>query len=590
MLRTHTCGELSEKDIGKTVNLCGWVASRRDHGNLIFIDLRDGYGLTQVVFNPSLGKDVHKIAEELRGEFVVRVGGMVEKRPDGTINPKIPTGTIEVAAKDVELFNKANTPPFEIEDDANVTEEARLKYRYLDLRRGVMQRNMRLRHKVCKTARDYFDSRNFVEVETPILTKSTPEGARDYLVPSRVNPGMFYALPQSPQLFKQILMVSAFDRYFQIAKCFRDEDLRADRQPEFTQFDIEMSFVTEEDIFEISEGLMKSIFKTAIDIDLKTPFARLKYSEAMERFGSDKPDTRFGLELSDISAIVKDSAFKIFQDVIKKRGRIIAINAKGCGAYSRGQIDELTEFVKTYGAKGLANFKVDLSGLTSQIDKFFKKEELAAIREKLAGEGGDMIFIVADSARVAYDSMSNLRKLLGKKLGLIDEKKFNFLWVTDFPLMKYNDEEKRWESEHHPFTSIHPDDIAQFEKGENLDKIRSRSYDLVINGTEIGSGSIRIHQPKLQELIFKTIGIDDEQAKMRFGFLLDAFRYGAPPHGGVAFGLDRLMTLFVGCDSIRDVIAFPKTQKAFCPMTSAPSPVDVKQLDELGIKIKKEAV
>jgi len=590
MLRTHTCGELSEKDIGKTVNLCGWVASRRDHGNLIFIDLRDGYGLTQVVFNPSLGKDVHKIAEELRGEFVVRVGGVVEKRPDGTINPKIPTGTVEVAAKDVELFNKANTPPFEIEDDANVTEEARLKYRYLDLRRGVMQRNMRLRHKVCKTARDYFDSRNFVEVETPILTKSTPEGARDYLVPSRVNPGMFYALPQSPQLFKQILMVSAFDRYFQIAKCFRDEDLRADRQPEFTQFDIEMSFVTEEDIFEISEGLMKSIFKTAIDIDLKTPFTRLKYSEAMERFGSDKPDTRFGLELSDISAIVKDSAFKIFQDVIKKGGRIIAINAKGCGAYSRGQIDELTEFVKTYGAKGLANFKVDSSGLTSQIDKFFKKEELAAIREKLSGEGGDMIFIVADSARVAYDSMSNLRKLLGKKLGLIDEKKFNFLWVTDFPLMKYNDEEKRWESEHHPFTSIHPDDIAQFEKGENLDKIRSRSYDLVINGTEIGSGSIRIHQPKLQELIFKTIGIDDDQAKMRFGFLLDAFRYGAPPHGGVAFGLDRLMTLFVGCDSIRDVIAFPKTQKAFCPMTSAPSPVDVKQLDELGIKIKKEAV
>ena len=590
MLRTHTCGELGEKDIGKSVDLCGWVASRRDHGNLIFIDLRDGYGLTQVVFNPSLGKDVHKIAEELRGEFVVRVGGVVEKRPSGTSNPKIPTGAIEVAAKDVELFNKANTPPFEIADDANVTEEARLKYRYLDLRRGVMQKNMRLRHKVCKTARDYFDSKNFVEVETPILTKSTPEGARDYLVPSRVNPGMFYALPQSPQLFKQILMVSSFDRYFQIAKCFRDEDLRADRQPEFTQFDIEMSFVTEEDIFEISEGLMKKIFKAAIDVELNTPFPRLKYSESMKRFGSDKPDTRFGLELSDITDIVKGSGFKIFHEIAKKGGSIIAINAKGCGSYSRGQIDELVEFVKTYGAKGLANFKVDSSGLTSQIDKFFKPEELSAIRDRLIGENGDMIFIVADSARVAYDSMANLRKLLGKKLGLIDEKKFNFLWVTDFPLMKYNEEEKRWESEHHPFTSIHPEDIAQFEKGEDLDKVRSRSYDLVINGTEIGSGSIRIHQPKLQELIFKTIGIDDEQAKMRFGFLLDAFRYGAPPHGGVAFGLDRLMTLFVGCDSIRDVIAFPKTQKAFCPMTSAPSPVDAKQLDELGIKIKKEAV
>ncbi len=586
MLRTHTCGELSDKDIGKSVAICGWVGSRRDHGNLIFIDLRDGYGITQVVFNPSLDKAVHAIAEALRPEYVVRIEGVVGPRPEGTQNLKIPTGKIEVAAKNVELFNKADTPPFEITDDAAVTEESRLKYRYLDLRRGVMQRNLRLRHKVSKLARDYFDSHNFLEVETPILTKSTPEGARDYLVPSRVNHGMFYALPQSPQLFKQILMVSSMDRYFQIARCFRDEDLRADRQPEFTQFDIEMSFVTEEDIFGISEGLMKKLFKEAIGFDLKVPFPRLKYSESMARFGCDKPDTRFGLELVEITDIVKDSAFKIFQEIIKKNGKIIAINAKGCGASSRGQIDELTEFVKGYGAKGLAHFKCAAGVLSSQIDKFFKPEELASIMKALSAEDGDMILIVADTKRVAYDSMSNLRKLLGKRLKLIDEKAFNFLWITDFPLFQYNEEEKRWNSEHHPFTSVHPDDVGLLEKGESMDRIRSRSYDLVINGTEIGSGSIRIHDRKMQELIFKTIGISDDEAKSRFGFLLDAFRYGAPPHGGVAFGLDRLMTLFVGCESIRDVIAFPKTQKAVCPMTSAPSPVDEKQLIELGIKIK----
>lgn len=451
-----------------------------------------------------------------------------------------------------------------------------------------MQKNMRLRHKVCKAARDYFDERKFVEVETPILTKSTPEGARDYLVPSRISHGMFYALPQSPQLFKQILMVSSFDRYFQIAKCFRDEDLRADRQSEFTQFDIEMSFVTEEDIYEISEGLMKKIFKEAIGYDLKTPFPRLKYTEVMARYGCDKPDTRFALDLHEITDIVKNGKFKIFQDVAEKDGRIIAINAKGCGSYSRGQIDKLIDFVKVCGAKGLANFKVGKDSLESQIDKFFSKEDLSKIKERLSGEPGDMIFIVADKDKTAYESMAALRKFLGKELNLIDEHRFDFLWVTDFPLFKYNDEEKRWESEHHPFTSVHPEDIGALEQGKSLERVRSRSYDLVINGAEIGSGSIRIHERKLQELIFKTIGISDEEAKLRFGFLLDAFRYGAPPHGGVAFGLDRLMTFFVGCDSIRDVIAFPKTQKAFCPMTNAPSCVDEKQLNELGIKIKKE--
>ncbi|MFA6142351.1 MAG: aspartate--tRNA ligase [Candidatus Omnitrophota bacterium] len=587
MLRTHTCGELNEKNLGKDVALCGWVGSRRDHGNLIFIDIRDGYGITQVVFNPKSNADVHKKAEELRPEFVIKVKGKVEKRPEGTVNTKIPTGLIEVSAESVEILNSAATPPFEVNDNINVTEESRLKYRYIDLRRTSMQKGLRLRHKVCKLARDYFDERNFVEVETPILTKSTPEGARDYLVPSRVNPGLFYALPQSPQLFKQLLMVSSFDRYFQIAKCFRDEDLRADRQPEFTQFDIEMSFVTEDDIYEISEGLMRKLFKEAVGVDLKTPFPRLKYSESMSRFGCDKPDMRFGLELSEISDLIKDCQFKIFQSVLNQKGKIIAINAKGCGNFSRGQIDELIEFVKEYGAKGLANFKVEKGVLLSQIDKFFTKEELASIRGRLNAEDGDMIFIVADKKKIAYDSMSALRKWLGRKLNLIDDKKFNFLWVVDFPLFQYNEDEKRWESEHHPFTSVHPDDVKLLENGTDLGNVRSRSYDLVINGTEIGSGSIRIHERKLQELIFKTIGISEDEAKSRFGFLLDAFKYGAPPHGGVAFGLDRLMTLFLGCESIRDVIAFPKTQKAVCPMTNAPSSVDEKQLNELSIKIKK---
>lgn len=587
MLRTHTCCELSEKDMGKTVKLCGWVGSRRDHGRLIFIDLRDSYGITQIVFDPKTHPVAHKEAEGLRGEFVIRVEGTVESRPEGTSNDKIPTGKIEVRAKDIEILNKSLTPPFEITDVIPVGEETKLKYRYLDIRRPTMQKNLRLRHRVCKLARDYFDERKFIEVETPILTKSTPEGARDYLVPSRLNPGMFYALPQSPQLFKQILMVSSLDRYFQIARCFRDEDLRADRQPEFTQFDIEMSFVTEDDIFELSEGLMKILFKGAVGVDLKTPFPRLKYSEAMALFGCDKPDTRFGLELVEITNIARKSRFKIFHEAIKKGGRVIAVNAKGCGAYSRGQIDELIECVKTYGAKGLANFKVENGTLSSQIDKFFSAEELSAINEVLDGKDGDMIFIVADNERIAYDSMANLRKLLGQRLGLIDEKRFEFIWIVDFPLFKYNDEEKRWESEHHPFTSCHSDDLAMLEKGVDLRSIRARSYDLVINGTEAGSGSIRIHDRKMQELIFKTIGITDEEADLRFGFLLDAFKYGAPPHGGIAFGLDRLMTFFTGSESIRDVIAFPKTQKAFCPMTNAPSAVGEKQLNELNIRIKK---
>ncbi len=587
MLRTHTCGELTDRDMGKRAILCGWVSSRRDHGSLIFIDLRDGYGITQIVFDPAKGEDVHKAGEGLRAEFVVMIEGVVEKRPAGTQNARIPTGLIEIRVERINILNKAATPPFEITDNTAVTEESRLKYRYLDIRRPYMQKSLRLRHKVCKAARDYFDTQGFIEVETPILTKSTPEGARDYLVPSRVNPGMFYALPQSPQLFKQLLMVSSLDRYFQIAKCFRDEDLRADRQPEFTQFDIEMSFVTEEDIYGVSEGLMKRLFREAIGVDLATPFPRMKYAEAMARYGCDKPDTRFGLELVEITEAVKDCQFKIFRDVISNGGKIMAINAKGCGGYSRGEVDQLIEFVKEYGARGLANFKAASGTLASQIDKFFSKSELAAIHDMTKASDGDMIFIVADKPKTSYYSMAALRKHLGRKLGLIDDKRFDFLWVTDFPLFQYNEEDKRWESEHHPFTSVHVDDLKTLESGKDLDKVRSRSYDLVVNGTEIGSGSIRIHDRDLQELIFRTIGIKEEEAKSRFGFLLEAFRYGAPPHGGVAFGLDRLMTLFLGCDSIRDVIAFPKTQKAFCPMTSAPSNVDEKQLRELHIKLSK---
>jgi aspartyl-tRNA synthetase len=587
MLRSATCGGLSAKDIGKKAELCGWVGSRRDHGGLIFIDLRDGYGMTQIVFNPAKKASLHKAAEDLRSEDVIRVEGEVTKRPDGTENLKIATGMVELIVEKLEILNRSLTPPFEISDAVSISEEARLKYRYLDLRRTAMQRNLRLRHRVCKIARDYFDERGFVEVETPILTKSTPEGARDYLVPSRVNPGMFYALPQSPQLFKQILMVASLDRYFQIAKCFRDEDLRADRQPEFTQFDIEMSFVTEEDIFELSEGLMKRFFKEILNLELKTPFPRLRYDEAMRRFGCDKPDTRFGMELVDVSDLMKGSSAKIFLEAIAKGAKALALNAKGCGSYSRSQVDELVEFVKEYGAKGLANFKAEGGSLSSPMEKFFAKDLLNRLKGALAAEDGDMIFILADDAKIACESMSALRKTLGKRLGLIDEKRFDFLWVTDFPLFKFNDEDKRWESEHHPFTSVHPDDMPLLDKEELLGRVRSCSYDFVVNGVELGSGSIRIHERKLQEKIFKIIGLRPEEAKARFGFLLEAFKYGAPPHGGIAFGLDRLLTLLVGCDSIRDVIAFPKTQRAFCPMTSAPSPVDEKQLNELNIKIRK---
>jgi len=586
MLRTHTCGDLNQTNVGQKVTLAGWVHSRRDHGELIFTDLRDAYGLTQVVFDPKENRDLHTAAHELRGEYVIRVTGTVRMRPEGTENKKLPTGMIEVNAGELQILNAALTPPFEVDDSTIVSEEARLKYRYIDLRRPFMQKNLRLRYKITKIMRDYLDERKFVDVETPILTKSTPEGARDYLVPSRLNPGYFFALPQSPQLFKQLLMVSGLDRYYQIARCFRDEDLRADRQPEFTQLDIEMSFIDEDDIYSLCEGLLARLFKETVGAEIKTPFRRMKYHEAMEKYGSDKPDLRIPIELKDVSDIVENADFNVFKTVVKSGGAVAAFAATGAGSFSLSKINELTAFCQNYGAKGLAWFKVEEGKVSSPIQKFFKKDEIDAIISRTGAKAGDMIFFMADKKEPAYQILGALRIEVAKNLNLIDKDKFEILWVVDFPLFKWNAEENRWESEHHPFTSFKEEDKALLDKGE-LKNIRSKSYDLVINGMELASGSIRIHNMETQEKIFKTIGIDEEEAKRRFGFLLEAFRYGAPPHGGIAIGLDRFTTLFTKSESIRDVIAFPKTQKAYCPMTSAPSVVDDKQLKELHIKREK---
>lgn len=584
MLRTHTCGELKEDSLKKEVTLTGWVNSRRDHGNLIFVDLRDRYGITQIVFNPEKNSEAHEIAESLRSEFVILVKGVVEKRPAGTENTLLPTGKIEVYVNFIKILNTSVTPPFEISDEINISEETRLLYRYLDLRRPKMQKSLEMRHRIIKIMRDSLDKDGFLEIETPVLTKSTPEGARDFLVPSRLNEGKFYALPQSPQLFKQILMVSGCDKYFQIARCFRDEDLRADRQPEFTQLDIEMSFITEEDIFSLTERLMKNIIKGVTGKDLITPFRRLPYSEAMLKYGSDKPDLRYGLEICDLSETLKGCEFKIFKSNLEKGGRVAAIVAPGMADISRKEIDDLTEFAKIQGAAGLAYFKVLNKALQSPIDKFFKPEELNKIKEITDAKEKDLILFISDNKTKTLEILGSLRRHLAQKLNLIKSDEFQFLWIVDFPLFKYNDEEKRWESEHHPFTSVHPEDMGNLDKDPS--KIRSRSYDLVINGIEIGSGSIRIHERLLQEKIFKIIGIKEDEAKLRFGFLLNAFGFGAPPHGGVAFGIDRFTTLFTKSESIRDVIAFPKTQKGTCLMTDAPSSVDEKQLRELGIKLK----
>ena len=585
MLRTHTCGELNEKDVSKEATLCGWVHSRRDHGELIFIDLRDRYGLTQVVFAPEKNRTLHTGAHKLKSEFVISVKGVVEKRPKDTENLKISTGKIELRVTELKILSSAKTPPIDVDDKSKASEDLRLRYRYLDVRRPVMQQKLALRHRVCKGMRDYLDNQGYLEVETPILTKSTPEGARDFLVPSRLSPGSFFALPQSPQLFKQILMVSGIDKYFQISRCFRDEDLRADRQPEFTQLDIEASFVEEEDIYALCEGLIKKLYKDTLNVEIKTPFKRLSHKEALERFGSDKPDLRFGCELHDLTEEFKGTDFKVFKSVIKSGGRIKAISVPGASKISLSKINELTKFVSEYGAKGLAHLKVEDGKLSSPIAKFFKDKELNALKDKTGAKTGDMIFLVADKESVACESLGNLRLCLGRQMGLIKKDLVSPLWVHDFPLFRYNDEEKRWDTEHHPFTSPKDSDLKKTGKG--LESVKARAYDLVIDGVEIGSGSIRIHDRETQERLFDLIGIKKDEANKRFGFLLNAFQYGVPPHGGIAFGLDRLVTLFTKDASIREVIAFPKTQKGACPLTDAPTTVPDRQLKDLNIKLRK---
>ncbi len=585
MRRTHHCCELSGKDIGKEVILMGWVQRRRDHGGVIFIDLRDKEGLTQVVFNPDVNLAVHQKAHGLRSEFVLGVRGTVGARPEGMRNPKLKTGEIEVMVHELKILNAAQTPPFLIEDSVDVSETIRLKHRHLDLRRPQLQNNIILRHKTAAVVRQFLNENGFIDVETPMLTKSTPEGARDYLVPSRVNPGQFYALPQSPQIFKQLLMISGFEKYYQIVRCFRDEDLRADRQPEFTQIDMEMSFVGEEDVMAVSEQLMATVFKEVLGKEVETPFPTLTYKEAMDRFGLDKPDTRFGLELKEVSDIVKDSGFKVFASVVKKGGIVKALNAKGAIDLSRKEIDDLTEFVAVYRAKGLAWIKVRENEWQSPIAKFFTDDEKAAMAERLDMAPGDLVFFVADQPKVTNEALGHLRNHLGKKLGLIDEELFNFLWVTEFPMMEYDETEKRYQALHHPFTAPFETDYDLLETDPLA--VRSRAYDLVLNGSEVGGGSIRIHQQVVQQRVFKALGISEADAAGKFGFLLDALESGAPPHGGLAFGFDRLVMILCGQSSIRDIIAFPKTQKAACLLTNAPSEASASQLEELSIRVRK---
>ncbi|MGE7543663.1 aspartate--tRNA ligase [Sporosarcina newyorkensis] len=585
MQRTHYCGNLTEQQIGQEVTLQGWVQKRRDLGGLIFIDVRDRAGIVQTVFNPDISKEALEIAETLRNEYVVEIKGHVIERAEKTKNPNLKTGAIEVQVSDVKVVNEAKNPPFTIEDNTDVGEETRLKYRYLDLRRPELARIFKMRSDITKTVRNFLDDEGFLEVETPILTKSTPEGARDYLVPSRVHEGEFYALPQSPQLFKQLLMVSGFDRYYQIARCFRDEDLRADRQPEFTQIDMEMSFMSIEDILEMNERLMKKVMKDVKGVDVETPFKRLPYDEAMSRYGSDKPDTRFGMELTDVSEIVKDSSFKVFAGAVESGGQVKLINVKGAAEkYSRKDIDALGEYAKVYGAKGLAWLKVTEDGFNGPIAKFFDGEIGEALKAAGEGEVGDLFLFGADKKSVVADSLGALRLKLGKDLDLIDQSLYNFLWVTDWPLFEYDEEDGRYYAAHHPFTM--PADVEQLKT--HPESVKAQAYDLVLNGYELGGGSLRIYQREVQEEMFKALGFTEESAREQFGFLMDAFEYGTPPHGGIAFGLDRIVMLLAGSTNLRDTIAFPKTASASDLLTEAPSSVDDAQLKELGIKVVAE--
>jgi len=581
--RTHNCGQLRVEDVGSEVTLMGWVAKRRDHGGVIFVDLRDRWGITQVVFRPDLEAETHTVAESIRNEFVIAIKGKVEPRPEGMTNPNLPTGQIDIECTDLKLLNAAETPPFAIESDIDVNEELRLRYRYLDLRRPDMQESIILRHQAAQQTRQYLVSQNFLEIETPFLMKSTPEGARDYLVPSRVHPGSFYALPQSPQTYKQLLMVAGYDRYFQIVRCFRDEDLRGDRQPEFTQIDIEMSFVDENDVMGLAEGLARHVFQTAIGVEFPNPIPRITYREAIEKYGTDRPDTRFGSEIVDISEAAEASEFQVFKNVLQGGGLVRAINATGCGQFSRKQIDDLTNYVAQFGAKGLAWIKVTDNGFESSIVKFFPEAAQNLLREALNAQPGDLLLFVADRPAVVTQALGNLRLELAKQQNLLKSDNYSLLWVTEFPLLEYDDDEKRYVACHHPFTSPLSDDLDLLDTDPG--QVRSRAYDPVLNGNEIAGGSIRIHQREVQERMFSLLGISAEEAEQKFGFLLNAFRYGAPPHGGIAFGYDRLVALLAGKDFIRDVIAFPKTNAAASLMDNAPSEVDSAQLRELGLRI-----
>ncbi|WP_400242601.1 aspartate--tRNA ligase [Niallia sp. JL1B1071] len=583
--RTYFCGEVTEKSIGESVVLKGWVQKRRDLGGLIFIDLRDRTGIVQVVFNPEINKEAIEIADKVRNEFVLDIKGKVVARQEGTINENIKTGKIEIIADEVTIINEAKTPPFVISDQSEITEDVRLKYRYLDVRRPVMFETLKMRHQVTKVMRDYLDSEGFLDIETPILTKSTPEGARDYLVPSRVHPGEFYALPQSPQIFKQLLMVGGIERYYQIARCFRDEDLRADRQPEFTQLDIETSFMSQEDIMSMMEAMMAKIMKEVKGIDVTLPMPRMPYDEAMSRYGSDKPDTRFEMELVDLSEIVKDSSFKVFASAVETGGQVKAINVKNAGSkYSRKDIDALTDFVKVYGAKGLAWLKVEEDGLKGPISKFISETEQKGLEQALSIEAGDLLLFVADKKNIVADALGALRLKLAKELDLIDQSKFNFLWVTDWPLFEYDEEEGRFYAAHHPFTMPQRADLELLDT--NPQAVKAQAYDIVLNGYELGGGSLRIFEKDIQEKMFGLLGFTKEEAYAQFGFLLEAFEYGTPPHGGIAIGLDRLIMLLSGRTNLRDTIAFPKTASASCLLTNAPSEVSENQLTDLHLSLK----